>query len=128
MHELSIADSIVRIATEHANGRRVTKVYLTVGHLRQVVPSALTFGFELISQGTPVEGAELEMTVVPAAGTCRVCATETRLQSFPLQCGECGGLDMDVVAGEELYVKSLELEEPAEKKLTAEGRQPKAPI
>ncbi|MDQ3659257.1 MAG: hydrogenase maturation nickel metallochaperone HypA, partial [Actinomycetota bacterium] len=41
MHELAIADSIVQIAGRHANGRRVTKVQLKVGHLRQVVPSAL---------------------------------------------------------------------------------------
>ncbi len=40
MHELSIAGSIVEIAGRHANGRRVTKVYLKIGHLRQVVPFA----------------------------------------------------------------------------------------
>ncbi|MDP8949085.1 MAG: hydrogenase maturation nickel metallochaperone HypA [Actinomycetota bacterium] len=40
MHELAIAESIVGISGRHANGRRVTKVYLKVGHLRQVVPSA----------------------------------------------------------------------------------------
>lgn len=35
MHELAIAEPIVEIARRHANGRRVTKVYLKVGHLRQ---------------------------------------------------------------------------------------------
>ena len=40
MHELAIAESIVGIGGRHANGRRVTKVHLKVGHLRQVVPSA----------------------------------------------------------------------------------------
>ena len=59
MHELSIAESVVQIAGRHANGRRVTKVCLKVGHLRQVVPSALAFSFELVAQGTSVEGAEL---------------------------------------------------------------------
>ena len=50
MHELSIAESIVRIADAHAAGRRVTKVEVKVGHLRQVVPSALEFAFELVAQ------------------------------------------------------------------------------
>lgn len=111
MHELSIAESVVQIASRHANGRRVTKVWLKVGHLRQVVPSALTFGFELVAEGTPVEGAELELENVPATGLCSDCGVESRLQSFPLQCGVCGGFDLELLSGEELFVESLELEE-----------------
>ncbi len=111
MHELAIADSIVQIAGRHANGRRVTKVCLKVGHLRQVVPSALAFSFELVAQGTPLEGAELEMEGVPATGSCRGCGAESRLEMFPLQCGACGGFDLQVLEGEELFVESLELEE-----------------
>ena len=30
--------------------------------------------------------------------------------AFPLACAACGGLDVDVVRGEELQVESLELE------------------
>ena len=111
MHELSIAESVVQIASRHANGRRVTREWLKVGHLRQVVPSALAFGFDLVAEGTPVEGAELEMENVPATGVCRDCGTESRLQTFPLQCGACGGFDLELLTGEELFVESLELEE-----------------
>ena len=119
MHELAIADSVVRIADRHAEGRRVTKVYLKVGHLRQVVPSALTFSFELVAQGTPVEGAELEIEEIPVAGKCRACGAESRPESFPLQCAACDSLDLDLIAGEELYVESLEMEETQE--LTADS-------
>ena len=111
MHELAIAESIVQIADRHANGRRVTKVQLKVGHLRQVVPSALAFSFELVAQGTPIEGAQLEMEEVPAIGSCRGCGEKSRLESFPLQCKVCGGVDLELLEGEELYVESLELEE-----------------
>ena len=111
MHELSIAESVVAIASRHAAGRRVAKVELKVGHLRQVVPTALEFAFELVAQGTEVEGAELQMEVVPAAGACRACGAETELAEFPLHCGRCGGFDVEVTAGEELLVDSLELEE-----------------
>ena len=111
MHELAIAESVVQIASRHANGRRVTKVQLKVGHLRQVVPSALSFSFELVAQGTPVEGAQLEMEEVSAVGRCRDCETESRLESFPLQCRRCEGFDLEVLRGEELFVEFLELEE-----------------
>lgn len=121
MHELAIAESIVGIAGRHANGRRVTKVYLKVGHLRQVVPSALSFSFELVAQGTPIEGAELELAQIPAIGSCRGCGEETRLEGFPLQCAACEGFDLEILQGEELYVESLEMEErPVEdQKLTS---------
>ena len=111
LHELSIAESIVQIASRHANGRRVTKVWVKVGHLRQVVPSALTFGFELVAEDTPAEGAELELEEVPATGMCRECGTEGRLENFLLQCQTCGGFDLEILGGEELLVESLELEE-----------------
>ena len=111
MHELSIAESVVGIASRQANGRRVTKVRMRVGYLRQVVPSALAFGFGLLAEGTPVEGAELEVEQVPAEGRCRGCGVESRLDGFPLQCKGCGGFDLEILEGEELMVDSLELEE-----------------
>jgi hydrogenase nickel incorporation protein HypA/HybF len=113
VHELSIAESVVLVASRHAAGRPVWKVTVKVGHLRQVVPSALEFAFELVAEGTAVAGAELELEEVPAAGVCRECGTETELDGFPLQCGGCEGLDMEVTRGDELLVDSLELEEEA---------------
>ena len=94
MHELSIASAIVAIAERHAAGRRVIAVEVRVGHLRQVVPDSLAFAFELVAEGR-----------------CRVCATDGPLTAFPLQCAACGGLDVEVIRGEELLVDSLELEE-----------------
>lgn len=111
LHELSIAESVVRIAGQQADGRRVTKVQMKVGHLRQVVPSALAFSFELVAEGTLVEGAELEMEEIPASGRCHDCGVESELGNFPLQCRECEGFELEILAGEELMVESLELEE-----------------
>lgn len=111
MHELSIAESVVRIASGHAAGRRVTRVELKVGRLRQVVPSSLEFSFELVAHGTPAEGAELAIEEVPAAGRCRVCGEESEQVGFPMRCTRCGGLDVEVTGGEELLVEELELEE-----------------
>lgn len=111
MHELSIAESVVRIASRQADGRRVTKVHMKVGYLRQVVPSALAFSFGLVAEGTPVEGAELEMEEIPVTGECRNCGAESRLAGFPLLCAVCGSANLRILSGEELLVESLELEE-----------------
>lgn len=110
MHELALADAIARIAADHAAGRRVTRVEVKVGHLRQVVPSALTFAFELVGAGTSLEGAELVLEEIPAAVACRACGAEGEVDGFPLACPACAGLDVEVVRGEELLVDALELE------------------
>jgi hydrogenase nickel incorporation protein HypA/HybF len=120
MHELSIADGVARVASRHARGRTVTRVELRIGYLRQVVPSALEFAWQLITDGTPLEGAELAIEQVPARGRCRACLAETTMESFPLRCAACGGLDVELLAGEELLVDALELEE--EEALTTGGR------
>ncbi|HEY7471990.1 MAG TPA: hydrogenase maturation nickel metallochaperone HypA [Gemmatimonadota bacterium] len=114
MHELSIADSIVRIAESHAQGRKVMRVDVVVGHLRQVVPSALSFNFELVAAGTPVAGAELVVDARPARVECGRCGTETEVDGFPFACGACGGFDVRIVQGEELFVESIELEDSEE--------------
>jgi hydrogenase nickel incorporation protein HypA/HybF len=111
MHELAIAESVKEIVVRHAQGSRVTSVQLRVGHLRQVVPSALTFAFDLVTAGSVAEGAELEIEDVPTAGMCRCCDAPTELRDFPLGCERCGGLDVEITSGEELVVDSLELAE-----------------
>jgi hydrogenase nickel incorporation protein HypA/HybF len=111
MHELSIAQSIVALAERHAADRSVLAVEVRIGHLRQVVPSALEFAFELSTKDTRLEGALLRIVEVPAAGRCRACGAESVFERFPFACLACGGLDLEITAGEELLLDSLELEE-----------------
>lgn len=111
MHELALADAIVTIADEHARGRRVARVELQVGRLRQVVPDALTFAFELVAEGTAAEGAELALDDVSVVVECRACGAESEPESLPLACVRCGSLETEVVRGEEFTVTALELEE-----------------
>ena len=93
MHELSLAEALVAVA------------------VRQVVPASLEFAFELLAADTVLAGSRLTIEEVAARGTCRVCGVETTMERFPLQCSECLSLDLEIVAGEELRVQALELEE-----------------
>ena len=97
-----------------SKGRPVSRVEVRVGHLRQVVPDSLRFAFELITAGTVLEGAELALEEVPARVRCIACEAETELEEFPAHCGECGGLDVEVTAGEELLVDSIDVEDGSE--------------
>lgn len=111
MHELSIAESIVHLALNHAAGRRVTGVGVRVGALRQVVPESLSFGFELVTMGTSAEGASLEIEAVEAEGRCGRCGELNEIREFPLRCEACGDLGLEIVRGEELIVDWVEVEE-----------------
>jgi hydrogenase nickel incorporation protein HypA/HybF len=114
MHELSIAESLVEIVSRHARGRRVERVELKIGHLRQVVPSALEFAFELLADGSCIEGAELSIEQVPVTGRCRECGAEATMPELPLRCPSCGAVDLELLTGEELLVDALELAEELE--------------
>jgi hydrogenase nickel incorporation protein HypA/HybF len=111
MHELSLAASIADIVHRHARGRRVTRVEVAVGHLRQAVPSALSFGFELVSMGTPLEGAKLAIRQVPVRGCCRICGREVEPEAWPLACPDCSSFELAITGGEELCVEAIEVDD-----------------
>ena len=109
MHELALAQSIAAIAEAHGGGWRVEKIEVKVGHMRQVSPSALAFGFELVVKGTDLEGAELAIEQVPVRIACHVCGDESTPVDFPLTCPACGGAEVEVIGGDELLVEAVEL-------------------
>jgi hydrogenase nickel incorporation protein HypA/HybF len=65
VHELSITRNVVAIVSERAVGQRVTRVRLEIGRLSAVVPDSIRFCFDICAQGTPLEGAELEIVERP---------------------------------------------------------------
>ncbi len=110
MHELSISRSILDAAVAHAGGRRVRRIDMTIGALRQVVPGSLAFYFEIVSRGTACEGARLQTRLASARLRC-ACGEEWELQEPSFRCPRCAGGEVTVLGGEELTVDSIEVEE-----------------
>ena len=109
MHELSICNAIARTAARHADGRPVTQVTVQIGHLRQVVPDALRFSWEVVSGASGLEDAELVIEQVPAVVECSACGARTTLEAPMVACGTCGAFDVELLSGEELLVVSIGL-------------------
>jgi hydrogenase nickel incorporation protein HypA/HybF len=65
MHELGIAHEIVEMVSARTSGSRVTRVVVRVGKLAAVMPDALRFSFDVVADGTNVEGASLEIEETP---------------------------------------------------------------
>ncbi|MDH3494073.1 MAG: hydrogenase maturation nickel metallochaperone HypA [Acidobacteriota bacterium] len=114
MHELSIALSMVDIATETAErngGGKVTAIYLKLGALAGVVKDALQFSWEAACADTVLEGSRLVIEDVPVVVCCSGCRAERKLDSINrLICPVCQQPTPAVVQGKELEVTGLEIE------------------
>jgi hydrogenase nickel incorporation protein HypA/HybF len=108
MHELAIAESVIDSVVERTQDRHVSTVRLRVGRLSGVVPSALTFCFELAASGTPLEGAQLVIEEQTGRARCRTCGEDFSLDDLILLC-DCGSADVEVMAGRDLQVMSVEV-------------------
>ena len=112
MHELGITRNVVAIVGEAAKGRRVRRVTLEIGKLSGVMAEAVRFCFELVAQGTPLEGARLEIREIDGRGRCGGCGSEFAMPELFTACA-CGARRTQLLAGEELNIKTMELEEAA---------------
>jgi hydrogenase nickel incorporation protein HypA/HybF len=112
VHELSICSSIADIAARHAGGRTVSVINVRVGQLRQIVPDTLVYCWTLVSEQTPLAGSRISVESVPARIRCRTCDRSADVGDAPsFACGDCGGVEVEIVAGEEFLITSLELAE-----------------
>ncbi len=109
MHELGITQNIVAIAGEHAQGAKVRRITLEIGQLTAIMPDSIQFCFDVCAQGTPLEGATLEILERPGIGQCRVCGHKLQLDQ-PFGVCDCGSTHLDIIQGEELTIKELETE------------------
>ena len=112
MHELSIAVALVEqieavVAKEHAT--RATKVGIAVGALSGVEAEALLGVFPLVAEGTTANGAKLVIEPVAARVRCRACGEESPADRCFMQCAQCGSPDVELSAGRELNITSVEL-------------------
>ena len=110
MHEMSIAQSLVEILQEEmkkAGAQRLRSVRLEVGRMSAIVPDALSFGFEVITAGTHLEGAELIMDSVPLKAVCRACRREFEIEQYAFYCPFCRSGDIEVLSGQELAVVEI---------------------
>ncbi len=118
MHEMSITQEIVNVVNEArlsaGEDARVLRVSIKLGKFTAIVPDCIKFYYEMMTEGTPMQGAELDFEVVPTLVKCNACGAEYEIEDVNLFCTACGGVDTDIIAGRELSVESIEVagEEP----------------
>jgi len=114
MHELSIAMSMVEMATEEAarrGGAQVNALHLKLGALSGVVKDALLFSWDVACEDTPLAGSRLVIEEVPVMVYCPACQAERTLASIrQFFCPVCETPTPEILRGKELEVVALEIE------------------
>ena len=113
MHELSLAEGLieqVKRAVREAGAVRVTSLHLRIGALSGVDPDALRFGFDVAARGTLLDGAALELTLVPVVIHCPACVADVELPDIQhFRCPRCGTPSADVRDGRDLTIETVEV-------------------
>jgi hydrogenase nickel incorporation protein HypA/HybF len=108
VHELAITQSVVDAVTERLPDARITCVRLEIGALSGVVPDSVRFCFDLVTEGTNLEGASLEITEVAGRCHCRVCGVDFEPDG-PITLCRCGSIEIKVLSGQELKISSVQV-------------------
>lgn len=108
MHELSIAGSVVEICAQQAQGARVRRVTLEIGQLSAVMPEAIRFCFDVCAKDSVVEGATLDIVVMPGAARCLACGATLALDVPFGQCA-CGSENLELISGQQLKIRQMEV-------------------
>jgi hydrogenase nickel insertion protein HypA len=125
MHELALAEGILKNLVQIASGRRVEKLVLRIGEFRQINPSLLISLLQNLSRGTVAEGMEVQVETVCGEIKCLDCGAEFSFNQVPLTdsqkecvhffpstlrafgCPQCGSPRIEIRGGRELEIKSV---------------------
>ena len=113
MHEQGIVESLLALALENAEKAHATKIvriHLVVGELSGVLEEAVDFYFSFLSRGTIAAEARIFYMHIPAQLRCRNCDTIFLPEKLNLNCPKCHEQQVEIVAGRELYIDSMEVE------------------
>jgi hydrogenase nickel incorporation protein HypA/HybF len=113
MHELSVTESVLDIVTRHANqanARRVKTINLVIGEYASIVDDSVQFYWDIISKDTLAQGAQLQFRRIPAELACLACGQRFQPESETYACPNCGGNRIQIVAGREFFIESIDIE------------------
>ncbi len=113
MHEMSVTQSVLEIALRHAEragAQRITRLNLVIGELASIVDDSVQFYWDIISQGTIAEGAELHFERVPATLRCLGCDHTFPLNGREYACPACGEKRVAAAGGNDFRLESIEVD------------------
>ena len=114
MHEVGIAQDLIeqveRRLAEVKEPIKTLKISVLLGRLAGVSAEALQFGFEVAKRESKISFAQLEIVEIPLKLSCPYCQHSYHSAEIQITCPICSKGPLEVRAGKELRVDSLEYE------------------
>ena len=80
-----------------------------MGNFFDVVLDSLRFGFEVASEGTPLEVAELFIEEISIKAKCDNCHHKWSINKLMFLCPRCGSKSVDIKSDRELFIESIKI-------------------
>jgi len=113
MHEMSLCEDVIQLIEQQAREQhfiKVTTVWLEIGSLAGVEIEAMRFSFDVIARDTIADAAKLEIIHIQGRAACPICKHQTRVSTRFDICPECEHYPLDILTGEEMRIKELEVQ------------------
>lgn len=113
MHELGIAQDFLKVILQQAGEHHlsaVTKITIVLGEASGIERDFLHHSLkDHALPGTIAAGAQIEYVLVPLSARCASCGKAVTTEKIKaLACPYCGSPSLDITAGRETYVQSIE--------------------
>jgi hydrogenase nickel incorporation protein HypA/HybF len=110
MHELSIVQSILDIATKEAHaaqGNIIDEIEIDIGALSGIDMNAFWFAWNIAVKNTLLANAKANIHHIEGMARCLMCEQKFAIQHYADPCPACGEHIIQVTSGKELRVKAL---------------------
>jgi len=113
MHELPVTENLLEIAIRHANKAEATRILslnIVIGQYASIVDDSIQFYWDIITDGTLAQGANLNFHRISAEFRCMNCHHCFSPVMELLPCPVCGSSKLDLISGAEFFLESIEVE------------------
>lgn len=96
-------------ATEQAGASRVTSVQLELGTSEHFTEEAVRQYFQVLTQGTPIEGATLTLSWLPATYQCLSCRHRFESLAETATCPLCSDIGLEIGHQDECHIRTIDM-------------------
>lgn len=114
MHEISVAQALIRTVLQHLEGKRISRVrriVIRVGPWSGICADSLQFNYELLrGDFSALAAAELTIEEPPVTAICQECGRQFSTSLLLTNCPDCQSTRFTFSGGDELNILYLETE------------------
>ncbi|MCL1865360.1 MAG: hydrogenase maturation nickel metallochaperone HypA [Spirochaetes bacterium] len=113
MHELGLAMNVKEIvegAAKDNGAAKIKEINIVVGEFSSVAIEALEFAMEVVKKDSLFHDAKINIKSTKTILLCSECGKETVMKDFIFKCNSCGSGAVRIIAGDRMYVDSIDIE------------------